>query len=185
MTNDENRMKNSSTSLTAPSPAAPRTLASGLRHSAFLILHSSFFLLLAACSSLKQTSDENDASVIYALPPAAGFTSPLASSQTPTCPALEFRGSSLQLDETHQRTLAEFRAAAEKSPSVRYLIVGYAPPDLTEDHARSLSQRRALGVRQHLIEAGLDPARFQCIGLGNDFASSQPARHVVLIFRQS
>lgn len=184
MTHDENRMTNPSTSLPAPSRALHRA-AAGLRHSSFVILHSSFLLLLAACSSLTKTSDENDASVIYALPPAAGFTSPLAGSQTPACPALEFRGSSLQLDETHQRILAEFRATAEKSPSVRYLIVGYAPPDLTEDHARSLSQRRALGVRQHLIEAGLDPARFQCIGLGNDFASSQPARHVVLIFRQS
>ena len=177
MPNDENRMTIPSTSLPAPSRALRRGLA-------FVLLHSSF-LLLVSCSSLTKTSDENDASVIYALPPAAGFTSPLASSQTPACPALEFRGSSLQLDETHQRILAEFRATAEKSPSVRYLIVGYAPPDLTEDHARSLSQRRALGVRQHLIEAGLDPARFQCIGLGNDFVRSQPARHVVLIFRQS
>jgi hypothetical protein len=39
-------------------------------------------------------------------------------------------------------------------------------------------------VRQRLIELGLDAAKIQTVGFGNDFSPSGPSSGVVVIYRQ-
>ena len=151
------------------------------------LLSASIALLgLTACSMLPggTVGSADEASVIYALPPAAGFSSPLDTTLRTACAPLDFEDSSLGVTSEHEEVLAQFVALTQKEPKTRYLVVGYTTPDLPEDHARVLSDRRALGVRQRLIELGVEPGRLQCAGFGNDFARSSHSRHVVLIYRQ-
>ncbi len=150
--------------------------------SAFVILHSSFLILaLASCSLLPANKD---ASVIYALGKRDEYTSPLLSSLKTACPALDFERESITLDAQHDPALKQLVSDWEKDPKSRFIIVAYCPPGIPEDHARSLTDRRALGVRQHLIELGLDGNNMQTLGLGNDFAPTSPATHVVVIYKQ-
>ena len=72
-----------------------------------------------------------------------------------------------------------------KNKKSRLLIAGYTPPNLPPDHARSLSERRALAVRQRLIELGLESANLQTVGFGNDFSPSGPSSDVVAVYRQN
>lgn len=153
----------------------------------FVIRHSSFViaLLLPACSSLptffKNPADE---AIVYALGTRDGYTSPLNASLKPACPALVFEDEGIQLTGAHEhaiRTLAKEMAQDKKA---RLLVAGYAPPNLPQDHARSLSDRRALAVRQRLIELGREPAQLQTVGFGNDFAPSGPSSGVVVIYQQ-
>lgn len=143
-------------------------------------------LLLTACDALPRLPFQSggDATVVYALGSRQGFTSPLNASLRPAIPALEFTGSRIALTSEHQQAISQLAAAWEKDHKIRYLIAGYAPPGLPEDQARSLSDRRALGVRQHLIELGVEASHVQALGLGNDFASTRPASHVVVIYKQ-
>ena len=143
-------------------------------------------VLLCACSQLPSISFKpgDDASVVYALGSREGFSSPLNGSLRLACPAFEFEGSQIALSEEHERELAKLAEEWKKNESIRYLIAGYTPPDLPEDHARTLSERRTLGLRQRLIELGVEGARIQTLGLGNDFYQTSPATHVALIYRQ-
>jgi outer membrane protein OmpA-like peptidoglycan-associated protein len=63
----------------------------------------------------------------------------------------------------------------------RYLIAGYSQPELPEDYARSLSERRAQAVRQTLIECGVDASHLQTVGFGHDNA---PTANIVVIYQQ-
>lgn len=143
-------------------------------------------VLLCACSHLPSMpfSKGEDASVVYALGSREGFSSPLNGSLRLACPAFEFEGSQIALSEEHERELEKLAEEWKKNESIRYLIAGYTPPDLPEDHARTLSERRTLGLRQRLIEFGVEGARIQTLGLGNDFYQTSPATHVALIYRQ-
>jgi hypothetical protein len=143
-------------------------------------------VLLCACSQLPSISltSGDDASVVYALGSREGFSSPLNGSLRLACPAFEFEGSQIALSEEHERRLVKLAEEWKKNESIRYLIVGYTPPDLPEDHARTLSERRTLGLRQRLIELGVESARIQTLGLGNDFYQTSPATHLALIYRQ-
>ncbi len=134
---------------------------------------------LSACSTLPQ----EDADVVFALGPRDGFTSPLNGALKPVCPALEFTGTRYALTGAHQKTLLGV-AEAWKEGKPRYLIAGYAPPELPEDFARSLSERRAQAVRQHLIENGIEAAQLQTVGFGHDSPPSSPTSSVVVIYRQ-
>jgi len=149
---------------------------------------SPFFasLVLSGCSQLPSITFRRDdnASVVYALGSREGFSSPLNGSLRLACPAFEFEGSQIALTEAHESELTKLAEEWKKNESIRYLIAGYTPPDLPEDHARTLSERRTLGLRQRLIELGVEGARIQTLGLGNDFYQTSPATHVALIYRQ-
>lgn len=122
--------------------------------------------------------------VVYALGPRDGFTSPLSTTLKPACQALVFANDGFKLTETHEQAIR--RVAQETAPDkkARLLITGYAPPNLPQDHARALSDRRALAVRQRLIEHGIEAANLQSVGYGNDFSPSGPSSGVVVIYRQ-
>jgi hypothetical protein len=143
-------------------------------------------VLLSACTQMPfmPFTKGEDASIVYALGSREGFSSPLNGSLRLACPAFQFEGSQIALAEEHEHELAKLAEEWKKNESIRYLIAGYTPPDLPEDHARTLSERRTLGLRQRLIELGVEGARIQTLGLGNDFYQTSPATHVALIYRQ-
>lgn len=136
-------------------------------------------ILLNGCSSLPL--GEHTA-VVYALGSREGFTSPLGRELSPACPALAFPGDDFKTSGRHKLGLVKFSEAAKAAPHEKYLIAGYTAPGLPEDHARALSERRAQAVRQILIEMGIEAARMQTVGLGNDFAPSGPSSDVVVIY---
>jgi len=89
------------------------------------------------------------------------------------------------LTSSHQDALDGMaKETLEKNKKARLLVAGYTPPNLPADHARSLSERRALAVRQHLIGLGFEAANIQTVGLGNDFSPSGPSSDVVVIYQQ-
>ncbi|WP_395742457.1 OmpA family protein [Prosthecobacter sp.] len=145
-------------------------------------------VLLASCGSLPMPSflsSTSSEAVVFALGPREGYTSPLSNSLKPACPALVFENADFRLTESHQHALRGFVQEMSKgNKKARLLIAGYAPPNLPQDHARSISERRALAVRQRLIELGLEAANLQTVGFGNDFSPSGPSSDVVVIYRQ-
>lgn len=145
-------------------------------------------LLLASCGSipipavLGKSAPET---VVYALGPRESYTSPLTASLKPACPALVFDDGGFLLTTSHQDALRSLaRETLEKNKKARLLVAGYTPPNLPADHARSLSERRALAVRQHLIGLGFEAANLQTVGFGNDFSPSGPSSDVVVIYQQ-
>lgn len=145
-------------------------------------------LLLVSCGSIPMPAflkNPSDASVVYALGPRDGYKSPLNDSLKPACPALRFDDDEFQLVEAHQRPIRDLAKEMEQDKKARLLIAGYAPPNLPQDHARSISDRRALAVRQRFIELGIEPANLQTVGYGNDFSPSGPSSSVVVIYRQN
>jgi|JI6StandDraft_1071083.scaffolds.fasta_scaffold56267_2 hypothetical protein len=149
------------------------------RHSAFVL-----FPLLSSCSSVSFLAHRSAESVVYALGPREGHSSPLAGSLKPACPALVFGSDGFRLNDTHESAVRRVISDLGSDKKARLLIAGYAPPDLPQDHARALSERRAQAVRQRLIELGLDAAKIQTVGFGNDFSPSGPSSGVVVIYRQ-
>lgn len=146
-------------------------------------------LLLAACltscSSMPFFSGAKDEAVIYALGPRDGYRSPISADLKPACPALIFHDEGYALTARHEGTLRGlFDEIKAETPKTKFLVAGYAPPALPQDHARALSERRAQAVRQHLIELGLEPANLQTVGFGNDFSPTGPSSDVVVIYRQ-
>jgi len=144
-------------------------------------LTTGFVLLLSSCQSLPLLK-RDQASVVYALGSAEGFPSPISQKLKPACPALTFAGDSYTTVGRHQPRLRELASAWQNHPQ-RLLIVGYTSPNLPHDYARSLSERRAQGVRQNLVELGIEASQMQTVGLGNDFAPSSPSSNVVVIYQ--
>lgn len=143
-------------------------------------------LLLSACADmpkLPKLSGEQEPTVVYALGSRDGFQSPLQGALKPACPALEFGCDGYTLTGGHKKLLSTLVTEWEKEKP-KYLISGYTPPGLPEDFARSLSERRAQAVRQHLIENGIDAASLQTVGFGFDSSPSSPTSSVVVIYRQ-
>jgi len=140
-------------------------------------------LHLSSCGTLTGLVAEPESDIVYALGSREGFSSPLQSALKPACPALEFAGVRFTLTGAHEKVLTSL-AAAWPETKPRYLIVGYAPPGLPEDYARTLSERRAQAVRQRLIESGVEAANLQTVGYGHDSAPSSPNTSVVVIYRQ-
>jgi hypothetical protein len=156
----------------------------------FVIRHSPFVLCLslASCSGIQMPSllkNPADEAVVYALGPREGYTSPLNAGLKPACPALVFNGDDFGLTAAHERALHSIAQELDSNKKARLLIAGYTPPNLPQDHARALSDRRALAVRQRLIELGLEAANVQTVGFGNDFSPSGPSSDVVVIYRQN
>ncbi|MCB1275625.1 OmpA family protein [Prosthecobacter sp.] len=133
-------------------------------------------------SFLKNPADE---AVVYALGPRDGYTSPLSTNLKPACPALVFGEDDFRLTPAHEHALNGVAQEVSPNKKTRLLIAGYAPPNLPQDHARALSDRRALAVRQRLIELGLEAANMQTVGFGNDFSPTGPSSAVVVIYRQN
>jgi hypothetical protein len=147
-----------------------------------------FPLLASSCSSIPMPSFfRNPAAeaVVFALGPRDGYTSPLNASLKPACPALVFENADFHLTATHEHAIRSLAQEMQSNKKAKLLIAGYAPPNLPHDHARSLSERRSLAVRQRLIELGLEAANLQTVGFGNDFSPSGPSSDVVVIYRQN
>ena len=139
-------------------------------------------VVLTACANLPLFTSEETA-VVYALGVREGFPSPLGQTLFPACPALVFTGDSYQISGRHRLRLEQLATKHRGDTSTQqFLVVGYTSPRLPQDYARSLSERRAQAVRQRLIELGVDAARLQSVGLGNDFAPSGPTSDVVVIY---
>lgn len=141
-------------------------------------------VMLTSCGNLPFFSAAADEAVIYALGPRDGFRSPIAADLKPACPALIFDGEDFALTARHRLTLRDLFDETSAESKKKFLVAGYAPPDLPHDHARALSERRAQAVRQHLIELGLDPANLQTVGFGNDVSPTAPSSDVVVIYLQ-
>ena len=75
-------------------------------------------LALSACSLVPSMSftKGKDASVVYALGPREGFSSPLNGSLRLACPAFEFKGSQI----TSSRTLSEIGIAQIRTDGLRH-----------------------------------------------------------------
>ena len=145
-------------------------------------------LLMASCSSIPMPSFfRNPAAeaVVFALGPREGFTSPLNGSLKPACPAIIFDNADFHLTAAHQQSIQALAQEMSANKKARLLIAGYTPPHLPQDHARSISERRALAVRQRLIDLGLEAANLQTVGFGNDFSPTGPSSDVVVIYRQN
>jgi hypothetical protein len=158
--------------------------------SAFVIRHWPFaiFLFLPSCGSIPMPAffkNPADEAIVYSLGPREGYASPLSETLKPACPALRFDDDEFMVAESHERPIRDLARQIEKDKKARLLIAGYAPPNLPPDHARSISDRRALAVRQRFIELGIDPANLQTVGYGNDFSPSGPSSSVVVIYRQN
>ncbi len=140
-------------------------------------------VMLCSCGTVTSPFNEKETDIVFALGSREGFVSPMAASLKPACPALEFHGTNYALNGAHKKLLLKM-AADWKLEKPRYLIAGYTPPDLPEDYARALSERRAQAVRQVLIEAGVEAANLQTVGFGHDSAPSGPTTSVVVIYKQ-
>ncbi len=162
---------------------APRKSPHGARLSCAAML-----CLLASCGSLPKFSffkNPADEAVVYALASREGVSSPLNGTLKPACPALPFDGGSIHLTSTHEHAVQSLVKDFKQQPKARLLIVGYTQPNLPHDHARAISDRRSLAVRQRLIELGMEPANLQTVGFGNDFAPTGPSSDVVVIYKQN
>ncbi len=144
------------------------------------LLAAALSLSLSACQVVSLLTGDQT-SVVYALASAENFPSPLNRKLTPACPALSFSGDSFTTIGRHQPRLRVLARSLSQQPQ-RLLVVGYTSPNLPQDYARSLSERRAQGVRQTLVEMGVEASQIQTIGLGNDFAPSAPSSNVVVIY---
>jgi len=145
-------------------------------------------LLLPSCGSIPMPAffkNPADEAIVYALGSREGYTSPLSEPLKPACPALRFDDDEFRVAESHERPIRDLAKQIETNKKARLLIAGYAPPNLPQDHARSISDRRALAVRQRFIELGIEPANLQTVGYGNDFSPSSPSSSVVVIYRQN
>ncbi len=82
---------------------------------------------------------------------------------------ITFQTDSDQLDETAQRNVAEFARALEdpKLRSMRFKVAGHTDDRGSDSHNMSLSRRRAITVRNYLIEqGGIDEKRLEIEALG-------------------
>lgn len=131
----------------------------------------------------KEAAQKDETGVVYALGSREGFSSPLQKSLQTACPPLEFAGNHFDLSKANQATIKNL-AESWKAAKPRYLIAGYAQSGLPEDYARSLSDRRAHGVRQALIEAGVEAANLQAVGFGHDIAPAGATANGVMVYRQ-
>ena len=143
---------------------------------------------LTLCALLTQTQCSSvpflsapEPEVVYALGSTQGYPSPTDPKLKPVIPSLNFPGDSYNVSGRHRVALQNFAQRAIESKQ-QYLIVGYASPDLPKDQARSLSERRAQGVRQQLILLGVEPANLLTCGVGSDFAPTGPTTGVVVIY---
>lgn len=138
---------------------------------------------LAGCTTPLPPGGET--TVLHALGPREGFTSPLVQPLRPACSALVFSGTRYDLTAGHQRLLRDHVATLPKDNSdARLLIVGQTPVDLPGSHARSLSERRAQAVRRFLIDLGLPAEQLQTLGLGHDAAPAGHTGNSVVLYRQ-
>ena len=138
--------------------------------------------VLASCASAPWPAT-NKSETVYALGIRHEFVSPVGSQMKPACPALEFSKGSLVSGPQHDRVLRQLAIdSTEDGKKNRFVIAGYARPNLPPEYARVLTEKRAHSVRQRLIDFGVDPGQIQTAGFGNDFANNGPTNDVVVIY---
>jgi outer membrane protein OmpA-like peptidoglycan-associated protein len=121
--------------------------------------------------------------VVYALGSREGFSSPLLlSGRTPALPGLIFPAERFELTSSHRQQLKLLSDKMRKRSAQRLVITSYVPTQLPEDHARALAERRAVAVREFLIQSGLEAARIQTLSFGADHSPNAPNSDVVLLY---
>jgi outer membrane protein OmpA-like peptidoglycan-associated protein len=71
-----------------------------------------------------------------------------------------------ELSDAARATLRTVIRALERDPALSVQLDGYADPNGDSDYNLELSQRRVAGVRGHLVQNRIDPARIQSVGRG-------------------
>jgi hypothetical protein len=149
-------------------------------HLSHAVIRSGFaalgMIMLSHCSTLRPSADED--SVVYALGSRAEFPSPLTRQMKPVASALEFSMNQFLVSAAHDRVLLSL----VKNEKAKYLLAGYSRPGLPPEYARVLSEKRTHSVRHRLIELGMEPAKIQTAGFGNDFPRTGPTTDVVVIY---
>lgn len=82
-------------------------------------------------------------------------------------PPIYFAFDSFEVSGAEQSKIQQV-ASAMKSSSKNMIIAGFTDDRGTEEYNRGLGERRALAVRQALIDAGLPPDRLQTVSFGEE-----------------
>lgn len=80
---------------------------------------------------------------------------------------LDFDTGRATLDETAGRVLDELSGLMRANPASRFEIGGHTDATGREEDNLELSERRAIAVRDYLVEAGIAPARLRVRGYGS------------------
>ena len=73
--------------------------------------------------------------------------------------------------------LAELSTLMRRRPSLRILAIGHADATGTGTYNRTLSEMRAMRVREYLILSGVDETRVEAQGSGEDWPAEPNAHH--------
>jgi outer membrane protein OmpA-like peptidoglycan-associated protein len=71
-----------------------------------------------------------------------------------------------ELSDPARASLRTVIRALERDPALSVQLDGYADPNGDPDYNLELSERRVAGVRGHLVQNRIDPARIQSVGRG-------------------
>jgi outer membrane protein OmpA-like peptidoglycan-associated protein/opacity protein-like surface antigen len=82
---------------------------------------------------------------------------------------VNFRSGSAQLTAESIGKLSEVAASLEANPEVRVEVRGHTDATGSAETNRDLSQRRAMAVRDVLIQLGIAPSRVTAVGYGEDY----------------
>ena len=75
--------------------------------------------------------------------------------------------------ESEQPKLAEVAAYLQSNPNVQLKVEGYCDNRGTEEYNRSLGERRAIAVREYLIQVhNVNPGRITTVSFGEDRPAS-------------
>ena len=79
---------------------------------------------------------------------------------------LRFASDSAAIDEVGSGEVAKISAVLASNPDLRIRIDGYTDSTGSPAYNRTLSARRASAVRESLVNQGVDPARLEAHGFG-------------------
>jgi OOP family OmpA-OmpF porin len=72
-----------------------------------------------------------------------------------------------RLKEDSRPTLDRIVATLKKHPDWRLTIEGHTDSTSTPEHNKSLSERRAVALKNYLQASGIDPSRLTTVGYGS------------------
>jgi OOP family OmpA-OmpF porin len=87
---------------------------------------------------------------------------------TGTIKGVSFELDKDKLKKSSNRVLDRAAAILKKYPSVRIEISGHIDSTGSVEYSNDLSRRRAVSVKQYLVDRGIDPARLATRGAGPD-----------------
>jgi len=82
-------------------------------------------------------------------------------------PPVQFGYDSVEVSGSEQPKIAQVAAALKSSPH-DLIVAGFTDDRGTEEYNRGLGERRALAVRQALIDAGVPAAKIQTVSFGKE-----------------